>query len=206
MPSGYIAGLPADVLLDAGLLKVGGSVIGVTRGGLSFTNEKEWRNVEFDGKRSPVMGLDRIVGCVARFGGTLIELSQANLRRLLGQSTSLGGSLLNDKGAPQLTVAEAAALSVAVAASLTSDALGVPEGAGVLLAANRYVPDLRLVFARGGGGTATVVFPLALCNKYDVKGQDKSEAEIGFEFEARLDLSASTDTDVLPYTIELAAP
>lgn len=201
MPSGYIAGLPADVLLDAGLLKSGSSVIGVTRGGLSFTNEKEWRNVEFDGKRSPVMGLDRVVGCVARLGGVLLELSGATIQKLLGH-----GASTNAKGAPQLTVAEAAALTVAAGAALTSSTVGVPDRASVQLVKGNYVPDLRLVFARGGGGTATVVFPLALCNKYDVKGQDKSEAEIGFEFESRLDLSASTDTDVLPYTIELAAP
>jgi hypothetical protein len=80
---------------------------------------------------------------------------------------------------------------------------GNVEGAGGLFSRGRYIPDLRLTFQRGGGGDVRIIFPMALCTKYDLKGKDKEEAEISAEFEARLDMLSRADTDQMPYYVEV---
>jgi len=57
--TGYTATLPADVVLDSGQLYVGATVFGAFNGGLKFDPGVEYRNIEFDGKRSPITALDR---------------------------------------------------------------------------------------------------------------------------------------------------
>src|SRR5438128_9741400 len=49
MLTGYTANLPSDVLLDSGVLYVGSTPIGVTRGVPEFNPNKEVENVDFDG-------------------------------------------------------------------------------------------------------------------------------------------------------------
>ena len=44
------------ILLGAGVVAVGGTPIGLTRGGSIFTVEREIRNIEADGDRGPVKG------------------------------------------------------------------------------------------------------------------------------------------------------
>ena len=192
--------LPADTLLDAGIISVGSTPIGVSRGGLSGRVEPEWRSVVFDGRQSAVAGLDRKVGIVAKFAGTFIEFAQKDVELYEAQET---GSLSGGLGAPSLTVAAAAAFASAAAAALTAAAIGVIAAAKEFFTRGRYVQDLRLTFQRGGGGDVRIIFPLAICAKYDLKGKDKEEAEIALEFEARLDMLTATDTDQLPYYVEV---
>jgi hypothetical protein len=192
--------LPGDTLLDTAILYRGAVPYGVSRGGLAGTIEKEWSNVDFDGKRSPIVGLDRIVGVTARFSGVFIEFGPQHIQFYQALAT---GSLSAGSGAPSLTVAAAAALTVAVAAALTSAAIGVPEKAGTLMRRGLYTPDLRLVFLRAGGGDVRYVFPMAICDKWDLKGKDKSTAEISAQFTARLDLTVAADADVMPYILEV---
>lgn len=193
--------LPADTLLDSGVLSIGATAVGVSRGGLSGTVEPEWRSVDFDGQRSKVMGLDRKVGIVARFAGTFIQFAQSHI--LIYEAQKIGSLSATGQGMPSLTVAAAAALAAGAAAAMTSSVPGVIEGAGKLFSAGRYLPDLRLTFQRGGGGDVRMIFPKALCNKYDAKGKDKAEAEVSAEFEARLDLSGALTTDDMPYYVEV---
>jgi len=172
----------------------------VSRGGLTGTVEVEWHTIDFDGKRSDIVGLDRKTGVVARISGSFLEFGPEDIQVFEAQGT---GALSAGSGAPSLTVAAAAALSVAAAAGLTSSAIGVPDGAGVLFSRGRYTDDLRLRFLRGGGGDVRFIFPVALCDKWDLKGKDKSEAEISAQFTARLDYATTPDTDAMPYIQEI---
>lgn len=81
----------------------------------------------------------------------------------------------------------------------------VPKPAGSLFASTDYINNLRWIFERGtsngSGPYACIYFPIALCTKYSVKGVDKKEAQIAFEFEAVGD--PAVDLGVAPYLIEL---
>jgi hypothetical protein len=193
--------LPADTLLDSGILSIGATAVSVSRGGLTDSVTPEWSNVDFDGKRSSIVGLDRKTGIVAKFAGTFLQFAQTHV--LIYQAQKIGSTSATGQGAPSLTVAQAAALTVAAAAAYTSNVPGVIEGAQGLFSAGRYLSDLRLTFQRGSGGDVRVIFPKALCTRYDLKGKEKSEAEVSAEFEARLDMSVAADTDTMPYYVEI---
>ena len=79
--TGYNTNTPSDILLDTGVLSMNGTVIGVSRGGLRFTPGIELRNIDYDGKKAPVRGLDRIVNRMPQFTGTMLEVGAANIRK-----------------------------------------------------------------------------------------------------------------------------
>lgn len=64
------------------------TLAGATRGGATFETGKETRHVEVDGMRYPIKGLERIDGYTPTLTVTMIEMSAANLQRLLGSSTA----------------------------------------------------------------------------------------------------------------------
>ncbi len=87
--SGYNANTPTGIGLY-GVLYTGfntgtgaGTIVGITRGGVTFNPGTEFRNVGYDGQISPTRGLDRIVREEATIGGTLIEVTNANLLEIL---------------------------------------------------------------------------------------------------------------------------
>ena len=80
--SGYTATLPADVVLDSGQLYVGAAVFGAFNGGLKFDPGVEYRNIEFDGKRSPITALDRKTAFMPSVSGTVIQLSTTNVGQI----------------------------------------------------------------------------------------------------------------------------
>jgi hypothetical protein len=146
-------------------------------------------------------GLDRKVGIVAKISGVFIEFDPVTV--LIWEAQHTGSLSALFEGAPTLLVAAAAALTSEVAAMYTCDVPGLPDPAKEYFSRGRYVPDLRLTFQRGGGGDVRIIFPMALCTKYDLKGKDKEEAEISAEFEARLDMLSAADTDQMPYYVEV---
>jgi urease beta subunit len=79
--SGYTATLPTDILLDTGVLMVGAAVVGVSRGGLRFVPGHAIQEIDYDGRKAPVRGLDRIAFRRARITGTMLEASNTILRR-----------------------------------------------------------------------------------------------------------------------------
>lgn len=179
--SGYSATLPKDVLLDAGVLYAASTPVGASRGGLSFDPQKVIRNIEFDGKRAEILGLDRIIEMKPVISGTMIEFGQADI-------------VFYDTGATS-SFANATAVTGVI----------TPKKAGILFATGDYVTNLALVFPRAeqGMGYIRVRFPKAKCNKYRLKGEDKSEGEVEVEFAAVLDMSVSGATkDDAPYVIE----
>ena len=59
-------------------------ILGVTRGGGSFTVTKETRTPEVDGMRYPFKGADFVDSVDAYLSGTLLEVTPDNFKRLLG--------------------------------------------------------------------------------------------------------------------------
>jgi len=65
------------IMLGTGVVAVGGTPIGLTRGGSSFTVEREFRQIEADGDRGPVMGRTVIDTEVAKLTVNALELFTA---------------------------------------------------------------------------------------------------------------------------------
>lgn len=186
--TGYTTNLPSDILLDSGVLYVGltpSTVFGAFAGGLKFDPGVTYRNADFDGKRSPVKGLDRVTMRMPKISGTCIQLSTTNVGQIEPGATT------------------------ATTGAWTASTSYTPRAAGALLAAGDYLSDVRLVFQRGGttasaGSYVQVRFPSALCTKYDLTGSDGAEVAIAIEIEARLDtaLSGFTAVGTAPFRIE----
>lgn len=161
--SGYSSALPDDVLFGTGVLFKGTTPISASRGGLNFDPGNVMKQVTYDGQTSPVKGLDRKVYMEPKITGSLLQFANAEM----------------DKYEPGATIEVAHAKK------------GTPKGANLLFATGDYVADLRLYFERGkNGGLICIYFPYALCVKYSLKGQDKDEALVEVEFQARRDASA----------------
>lgn len=60
------------------------NILGVTRGGGSFTVTRETRTPEVDGMRYPFKGADFVDSVDAYLSGTLLEISKENFKALLG--------------------------------------------------------------------------------------------------------------------------
>lgn len=180
MPSGFTATTPQDILVDVGVLYQDTPMtpIGVTRGGLTFSPDKELRNVEFDGKRSNIEQLDRVINHGGTITGTFIELSTTMIPILEpGVTTTTPGG--------QITT------------------LHTPKDASTLFVAGDYITDLRLTYLRQDATYACIHFPIALVTQYEWTGQDNSEAEIAATFESRLGLTAAaSSTDTPSYTLQ----
>jgi hypothetical protein len=183
--TGYTATLPSDVLLDSGVLYAGTTVFGAFAGGLKFDPGFTYRNIEFDGKRSPVKAIDRKMMQVPKLTGTVIQLSTTNVGQIEAGATVATG----------VTAVTAAGGWTGASSSYT------PKRAAGLLAAGDYLSDIRL---RGSGTFVQVYFKSALCTKYDITSQDGAEVAIAIELEARLDFGATGYTNVgdAPYRIE----
>jgi hypothetical protein len=168
--SGYSSRLPADVLLNTGVLFVGNSPLSASRGGLSFDPGTTFRQVPYDGQTADVVGLDRKVYIKPTIKGKFLQYTHHELAKFEpGANVHL-----------QTT----------------------PLGAGIMLVVGQYVNNLRLIFERASGGYVEVVFPKALCEKYTVAGQDKSEPEVDAEFTAKRDTTVQTTEGLAPYYIK----
>jgi hypothetical protein len=184
MSSGYTTSLPDDVLLNTGVLYKGTEAndgrtpIGVSRGGLTFNPNKEVRNIEFDGKRAKISGLDRVIDVNPVIEGTFIQL-----------------------GTVQIPIFETGVTTAAGSGNVTTD--HTPQNADLLYGPEDYINNLTLVFQRQAGGFVQVRFYQAVVSTYNWAGTDKSEAEIRATFEARLpEAMAASNSDQLPYIIE----
>lgn len=175
MLHGYSSTTRTDILMGAGVLMVGATIVGVSKGSFTFDPGKTFRNPDFDGKSSPIHGLDRIISYNSKLSGVLMEWNERILEYLEhGQ-----------------------ALGTAVSGVQTQ----TPKEANTLFPADNinYVQDLRFLMDLGGGELASILFPRALVESYSVKGTPEGEGEISVTFAARL---AGTDPDPCPYTIE----
>lgn len=188
MPSGYTIDMPNDVLIDTGVLsrKVSTNMVpfAVTRGGVPFRPVREVRNIEFDGKRSPIAGLDRVTSYAGEISGTFVQL-----------------------GLNQLADLEPGA-SVSSATSTAGTTFTItPQSASTLIAENDLIEDLTLTYQRLGGGTWAVVFPFAICREWSLEGPDNDEGQVSATFEPRLgSTAAASSTDTCPWQYRLTEP
>lgn len=196
MPSGFAVSLPADVLLDAGVLSINGSTFGVSRGGIKWRSVEEWQNIGFDGKRSDIAGLDRKVRDEQVIEATFIEISKAKSAIYLNQ----GGIA----GMASLTTAEAAALSTATAATYAASGDGTPMKTSQLCSAGQYVA-VRVTWQQGDGTTAYVNFASAYVAEFRMTGKEKDAAEFSCVFKARNDMVTTLNTDTAPHTFVLTS-
>ncbi len=65
------------ILLGYGIVSVGGTPIGLTRGGSAFVTEREYRNIEADGDKGPVKGRIVVDSEVAKLTVNALELFTA---------------------------------------------------------------------------------------------------------------------------------
>jgi hypothetical protein len=184
MPSGYTDTLPDDLILDVGILTYEVATVetklGVSRGGLTFESGTQYRNVEFDGKRAEIEGLDRIIGYDPHIKGKMLQWSTDSL--------------------PLLEPGSASVLATGVTTV-------TPAAASALIVAGSYLDNLTITWARRGGGYAKVIFPIAKVAKYSLAAQDKNEGEIDVDFVAMLGATAAaTSTDTAPYIIKVKEP
>lgn len=175
--SGYSSSLPTDVLLDSGVLYIGASVFAATRGGLQFNPAKEMRNIEFDGKRGAIKGLDRTTLVVPVISGTMIELSPSDIPTF-----------------------EPGATTVTATSGITRY---VGKRAGTLYSATDYLADVKVIWERGNGQYVQVRFAAGIVRSWQLAGTDNEEATIQVEIEARLDMSVSgASVADMPYSID----
>lgn len=174
MPSGATATTPTVVGLGAGLIYIGSTLWGATRGGIRFTNGQEMRPIEFDGRTGRVMLHDRIVAWDPLMSFDIIEFSAAVLARLNPGSTSITAG-----GVTTVT----------------------PRDANLLFAAGDYMTNFFAAWRRGDGTYFRILFPKALVVGYEgPNGTDKEEAVASVSVAPALDLAAvGVTTDSCPF-------
>ena len=146
------------VLLDPALLYVGGTLLGYTRGGLTFAPNPKYDTFDFDGSAMAVAGQDQLVDLDPTLSGAIITVTADQLAVLEpGSTTSTTGTLT----------------------TLT------PRAAHATIASGSLLTDVRAVWRRATGGYLQVRFPLALCTQYRITGKDKNEPVLEVEFHAR---------------------
>ncbi len=163
--------IPTDVLLDSGVFLIGASpgiAFSAQEGGLKWDPGKTLKEIDFDGKRSAVAGLDRTVMWKPKLTATLLEFPLAAWSQL-----EPGSVLATVAGGP-------------------SGATQVwPKPAGVLYAAGDYIANARIAWQRTDGSYFQIRMPKALVGKWDIAGTDKAEGKWAIEIEPRLDMAVS---------------
>lgn len=180
MPSGFTSALANAICPDVAVLyyDVSGTptVMGVSRGGLTFEPDVEMRNVEFDGKRSNIELLDRVTKRTARFSGTIIEAS----------NTLIG---LGEAGSTSATAGTPTTVTI------------TPKAASTMFVTGNYLTNVDMVWTRGDTKTVRVRFAKAIFVKPPTwKSTDNNETEMSIEIECRLgNTAAISSTDTAPY-------
>ena len=162
----YVA--PTNALIDAGVLYVGSTPVGfgATKGGLTFDPADDYRQIEFDGRRHYIAGLDRKTGGRPVIKGKMLDATAASILRYEPGATSDGSTSIN---------------------TITPKALGPSFVTG------DYLTNVKLWCRGQSGHVIRVVFPYALCVKRSLATTDNNEGEWDLEIEARL---APGETDL----------
>lgn len=168
---------PTEAMIDAGVLYLRSpetsTLIGMgpSRGGLTFNNNREIRNVEFDGKTSMLEGVDRVLRYNPQLTGGLIDFSKKSLAYY-------------EPGVTEGTSGSSTRLS--------------PTDATVFLGTGAYLKDLLWISRNQDNRIKVVGFPRALVTEYEVVGEQDNETIANVTIEARIPASA-TDINVAPY-------
>lgn len=159
--SGFTDTTAEDVLTDAGILVVGTPgdegtpmLLGASVDGFTWDPGKQLREMNFDGKRSPVVKGHRITGYQSVVSGAMLEFGDA-----------------------QIPVFEAGATRTA-----GPPILYTPKDAGAFFAEDDYVQNLWLFLERGVAGYLKVAYDWALVRKYTLVSKDNDEVKVATEF------------------------
>ena len=182
MPSGYTTALPTSVALDVGILYYSSTtVFGVSEGGLRVVTNKEHQNINFDNKRSKIVGLDRTLSDDLVISGEFIQITDAMFTADLLEP----GATPTTSGTPTTVTY-------------------TPYGHSALFATGDYISNLRYEVTRGDAKKVCWVASVAFVEKYEIIMQDKSAAKISCEFTSILSLTdAATSTDKPSYVIQV---
>lgn len=147
----------------ASAVAAGTDILGVTRGGGTFTVTRETRTPEVDGMRYPFKGADFVDSADAYLSGTLLEINAANFKRILGSGRVSTSGL-------KTTV------TMNTAIDKNSDYIGslcwvgdISDGRLVLIELDNAfnTADLSLTFTDKGEGTMTFEFHARQANVLD---------------------------------------
>lgn len=169
-----------DLLYETGVVYIGATPIGVTVGGIKWNPGKSYLQPGFDGKQAPFEQMDRV-----QYGESTISF----MMQELGDSTTGNQIEFLEPGATAATVATVETIT--------------PKAGGGFVAAGDYATNVRVMIERGSQGSGkylAILFPKALCTKYDVATQPGKEGQVSVEFSARLPLASAVN--VAPYQIE----
>lgn len=177
----FLVGLDYSSTADAGALKTaiaaavtaGTSILGVTRGGGSFTVTRETRTPEVDGMRYPFVGSDFVDSVDAYLSGTLLEVNPANFKRLLAS----GDSVTSGK---KTTVTMRTAINPDTDYISTLCWIGdLSDGRLVLIELDNAInmADFSLTFTDKGEGTMTFEFH---ARQSDVNDYDNAPFRVVF--------------------------
>ena len=137
----------------ASAVQSGETILGVTRGGGTFTVTKESRTPEVDGMRYPFKGSDFIDSVDAYLSGTLLEVNANNFKRLLasGDVTTSG---------KKTTVSMRTAIEASDYISKLCWVGDIADGSLVLIELDNAIntSDVSFTFTDKGEGTMTFEF------------------------------------------------
>lgn len=168
----FIADLDYASIANAGALKTavataitaGTNILGVTRGGGTFTVQKNMRTPEVDGMRYPFKGSDFVDSIEAYLSGTLLEVTPDNMKRLLGSATKATSSL-------KTTITMQTNPSAADYITKLSWVGDLADGSLVVITLKNAIntADFSFTFTDKGEGTLTFEFHArqAAVNDYD---------------------------------------
>lgn len=173
----FLTGFDHSTIADATALKTaiaaavqaGTNILGVTRGGGSFTVTREIRTPDIDGMRYPFKGSDFVDSIDAYLSGTLLEVDPDNFKRLLATGDVTTSGLKK---------------TVTMHTAVNPDTDYIPKLCWV-----GDIADGRLVLIELDNAFNTSDFSLNFT--------DKGEGEMPFEFHARQ--ANVTDYDNAPF-------
>jgi hypothetical protein len=183
--TGHTSNFPNDVLLDMGIMLVGSTVIGVTKGPPKFSPAIELAMSEFDGMHAPLKGMDRMFYGEASVSATILELGESATGNQAAKL--LPGSSAASAGSPNVTTI-------------------TPVAGGSFLSSGSYLSDFRMLFERGiSSGTKkyfAIYFPCGLVlPTWDLQGEARKYANIAITIGARKDMASGNVYDA-PFKLE----
>jgi hypothetical protein len=185
--NGYNANLINDILFGPGVVRIGSTNIGVTKGPPKFDPGWTLENVMFDGKDAPIYLLDRKFYGEPIMSFTILEFGPA-------------------ASGNQVAKLEAGSTAVDSGTTPNTKTTVTPRVGRTLFVAGDYLSDVYIINPRaivtGASikGYASVHFAKALVKKWDLEPTDKEEVKINVEIGGRKDMTAGTTADA-PYDI-----
>lgn len=143
-----------QIAYTAGVVRIGDTVFGLTRGALRFDPGETWEPLPYDGDFIAPVGVHELTSQKPRFIGAFLPVGERHLARYLPKST-------------QATSADTTVVTPAVPGS-------------VLVQAD-YTLDFSVTWPYLSGGTITVTFPYAFWQRYEFNPADKNEMLIPCE-------------------------